>query len=257
MPDVGHVDHRAATVERFRLASEPFLRFPWSGQRTAAGPSAAWPVGLESPLIGMRPYTLLSKIADRLATHLRTAHAREVAILDKTARLTGSARLDNIGGDPASVRIGAHSTIAGHIQRFAHAGSIVVGDWVYVGSGSRIWSASSVQIGDRVLIAHNVSIIDTNSHPIDAAARFRQTRAILTSGHPREDPGLLSSPIVIGDDAWISYGASVLRGVAIGEGAIVGAASVVTHDVPPWTVVVGNPARVVKTIDRPRERSPV
>lgn len=57
-----------------------------------------------------------------------------------------------------------------------------------------------------------------------------------------------SKPIKICDDAWIGMNCIILKGVTIGEGAIVGAGSVVTKDVPAWTVVAGNPAKVVKTL---------
>ena len=59
-----------------------------------------------------------------------------------------------------------------------------------------------------------------------------------------------SAPITICDDAWIGMNCIILKGVTIGEGAIVGAGSVVTKDVPAWTVVAGNPARVVKKISK-------
>ncbi|HEF0022488.1 TPA: acyltransferase [Citrobacter amalonaticus] len=57
-----------------------------------------------------------------------------------------------------------------------------------------------------------------------------------------------SKPIVIGNNAWLGFDVVVLKGVTIGEGAIIGARSVVTRDIPPWSVAVGNPAKVVKYI---------
>jgi acetyltransferase-like isoleucine patch superfamily enzyme len=59
------------------------------------------------------------------------------------------------------------------------------------------------------------------------------------------------SPVRVCDKVWVGFGASILPGVTIGEGAIVGAASVVTRDVAPWTVVAGNPARVIRELARP------
>lgn len=69
-----------------------------------------------------------------------------------------------------------------------------------------------------------------------------------TFSHASPD-GRLTRPIVIEDKVWIGIGATVLPGVRIGYGAIVGANSVVTHDVPPMTVVGGNPARFIKEIN--------
>lgn len=199
----------------------------------------------------MKPITFLLRVKDRFASELRTRAAREVAILAPTARLSCTGRIDNIQNRRSALIIGQNSIISGHLLIYGHAGSIEIGDWVFVGSGTSIWSAASIIIGNRVLISHNVNILDNNAHPIDAKARAEQSKAILSTGHPRTDPGIESSPIRIGDDAWISYGASILRGTTIGEGAIVGASSLVTRDVEPWTVVVGNPARQIRTLDRP------
>ena len=133
---------------------------------------------------------------------------------------------------------------------FGHDGEIAMGDWCFVGPNSHIWSARQVTIGNRVLISHNVDIHDNNSHPFDRDARFKHTQTIFRTGHPRSDPGIESAPVCIGDDVWIGFGASILKGVTIGEGAIVGARSVVTRDVAPYTVVAGNPARVIKTLSQ-------
>lgn len=65
---------------------------------------------------------------------------------------------------------------------------------------------------------------------------------------------LWREPIIIGDDAWIGFNAIILKGVTIGEGAVVGAGAVVTKDVPPYTVVAGNPAGVVKKLQGYQEQ---
>ena len=94
-----------------------------------------------------------------------------------------------------------------------------------------------------MLVASNVVITGDPGHPLDPVARRTQAA-------PLED----LRQIVIGDDAWIAEGATVLGGVTIGEGAVVAAHAVVTRDVPPLTVVAGNPARVIKELGL-RERS--
>ncbi len=131
---------------------------------------------------------------------------------------------------------------------FPHAGSITIGDWCFVGEDTYIWSSSEVTIGDRVLISHNVNIHDTNGHPLDARARHDQFQLIATVGHPAEIESIIAEPVLIGDDVWIGFNASILKGVTIGEGAIVAAGAVVTKDVPPYSVVAGNPAKVVRTL---------
>jgi acetyltransferase-like isoleucine patch superfamily enzyme len=116
-----------------------------------------------------------------------------------------------------------------------------------VGVGTRIWSAASIEIGNRVLISHSVNIFDNLTHPLKATERHAQARQIFTSGHPREI-SLDEKPIKIGDDAWIGACALVLRGVSVGEGGVVAAGAVVTKDVPPYSVVAGNPAVVVREL---------
>lgn len=109
---------------------------------------------------------------------------------------------------------------------------ITVGEDVFINSGCRFQDQGGIDIGDGVLIGHNV-IITTLNHDLDPAKR-----AIM---HPQR--------VVIGPTAWIGSGAIILPGVHIGEGAVVGAGSVVTKDVEPFSVVVGNPARTVRSIE--------
>jgi len=161
----------------------------------------------------------------------------------------GSAQVIDTGrGGGNRVRIGGHSRIEGELLVFAHGGEVVIGDWCFIGPGTRIWSGASIKIGDRVMISHNVNIFDSLTHPLDPAERHLHFRHIMEHGHP-DVVDLGDRPVVIEDDVWIAASATILRGVRIGHGAVVGAAAVVTRDVPPFTVVAGNPARVIRKID--------
>lgn len=92
--------------------------------------------------------------------------------------------------------------------------------------------------------AHAVSW-DQRKH--DVAAAMKQYRD--GKGFYREDwSAVKSAPIIIGNKAWIGMNCIILKGVTIGEGAVVAAGTVVTGDVPAWSVVAGNPARVVRRI---------
>jgi acetyltransferase-like isoleucine patch superfamily enzyme len=163
-----------------------------------------------------------------------------------------TARIINIAGKQSLIAIGDGSHILGEILVFAHGGKIEIGCGCYVGEGVRIWSAGSITIGDRVLISHHVNIFDSDTHPLSASKRRAQFQAISRIGHPKEID-LREAPVVIGNDAWLGAMAIVLKGVTIGEGAIVGAGSVVTRDVPPWTIVAGNPAKAIRELS-PDER---
>jgi len=140
--------------------------------------------------------------------------------------------------------------VDGQLLVFPHGGQITIGAWCYIGEGSRVWSSCNVEIGDRVMISHNVNIFDSLTHPVSAELRHEHFRHIATSGHPKSIQ-LGEMPVHVGSDAWIAAGAILLRGVRVGEGAIVGAGAVVTHDVEPWSVVVGNPARKIRIVERP------
>lgn len=172
---------------------------------------------------------------------------RATCRLREGARLGKGARIRNIRGDTNKIVVGRRTLVLGELLTFAHGGEISIGEWCYVGEGSRIWSAASILIGDRVLISHSANIFDSLTHPIRAAARHEQFKQILTRGHPREI-SLDEKPVRICDDAWIGAGATILRGVTVGEGGIVAAGAVVTRDVPPYTIVAGNPAAVAREL---------
>lgn len=187
------------------------------------------------------------------ATFLRglaRLRGRPTANLAPHARLTGTARIHNMGRSDDDIVVGEGTIIRGELLRFAHGGRITIGSDCYVGEGTRIWSGCRIDIGDHVLIAHNVSIFDNLTHPIDWRARRRHFAAIASSGHPR-DLDLGDRPVTIGDDVWIGAHAVVLRGVTIGPRAIVAAGAVVTRDVPSDTVVAGNPATTIRTLSAP------
>lgn len=166
-----------------------------------------------------------------------------------SARFHETARVVNLRPDPEAIQVGANTHIRGELLTFRHGGRISMGEYCYLGEQSRIWSAGNITIGNRVLIAHLVTIIDNLTHPISPAARHRQYVEIITSGHP-EKIDLKEQPITIEDDAWIGAHSVILPGVVIGQAAVVGAGSVVTEDVPAYTVVAGNPARFVKSVPR-------
>ncbi len=197
-------------------------------------------------LIAAEIVGLPMKIARRVALAWRGVQYRLAARVAQSARFEWGGEVVNILGDREAIRIGAHSVVAGQLLTFGHGGCIEIGQWCFVGPGSRIWSSASVRIGDRVLISHGVNIHDGDAHPQDAAERHAQYAAIVTRGHPRTGENVEAAPVVIEDDAWLGFNSIVLKGVTIGRGAIVAAGAVVTSDVPAGSVVAGNPARVVR-----------
>jgi acetyltransferase-like isoleucine patch superfamily enzyme len=112
---------------------------------------------------------------------------------------------------------------------------ILIGNRVGM-SGTTVCAAERVTIGDRCMIGANVTIVDTDFHSLDPVIR----------SSPEDARSAKVRPVEIGSDVFIGCGCTILKGVTIGDGAVIGAASVVTHDVPAGMIVAGNPARAIK-----------
>jgi len=138
------------------------------------------------------------------------------------------------------VRLNARTTMTGAVAAPSKV-RIEIGDQVWIGPGVVLRAGLGLRIGSRTWIANGVTLAGDPGHPLDPVARRTQPAR-------REELGFQA----IGDDVWIAQGAIVLGGVTIGDGAVIGAHSVVTKDVPPRTVVAGNPARVIRQLEPPR-----
>lgn len=172
------------------------------------------------------------------------------AIFGENVSLFKETQIINGTKDVNNIIIGNNCCIRGTLIAYPIGGKIKLGNNCYIGDMSRIWSMENVEIGDDVLIAHNVNIHDNNSHSVNYEVRKNELSYILTKGHPTTNIfniGIAS--IKINKGAWIGFNSSILKGVTIGEGAIVAAGSVVTKDVPPYTMVAGAPAKVIKKIE--------
>jgi acetyltransferase-like isoleucine patch superfamily enzyme len=119
-------------------------------------------------------------------------------------------------------------------------------------NGVRLICESRIRIGAYATISWNVIFMDSYRLPSDPVAR---RPLLLAAGKlwPLVDPRVPARPITLQDNVWIGFDVCVLPGVTIGEGAVVGARSVVTADVPAYTVAAGNPARVIRELPRSQE----
>ena len=113
---------------------------------------------------------------------------------------------------------------------------VSIGDRCLIGRGSGIVGHFSIEIGNDVWTGHHVYITDQNHGYEDV------TRPISQQSQPER-------PVVIGDGSWLGHGAVVLPGVTIGKHVVIGANSVVTKDIPDFSVAVGSPARVIRQYD--------
>lgn len=143
------------------------------------------------------------------------------------------------------VRIGSNCIVHARIDLDSATGEVTIGNRVYIGA-SHIICHTRVDIGDDAIISWDVTIVDHDSHSLDAATR--RDDVMHWGGGRKSWSGVNISPVTIGRHSWIGFGATILKGVTVGEGAVVGAKSVVTRDVPPRCLVAGNPARIIRTL---------
>jgi acetyltransferase-like isoleucine patch superfamily enzyme len=150
---------------------------------------------------------------------------------------------------PVGVRIGrAASTYLGTMFDVGPRGQVSLGDYALV-HGARIICDAAVEIGEYALISWNVVLMDSYRVPLDPGERRRELERAAGRRPRHLAGGGPGRPVRIGRNVWIGFDACVLPGVSIGEGAVVGARSVVSQDVPPHAVVVGNPARIVRQLN--------
>ena len=135
-----------------------------------------------------------------------------------------------------SVRMSALISLSG-ARNAPQRPTIKIGDGSYVGHRVVLRAGTDIDIGKHVLIASNVLLSGDPGHPLDAVARRTQPAPADSLGR-----------IEIGDDVWLAYGVTVVGNVRIGEGAVIAANSVVTRDVPPYSLVAGNPGRVLRSL---------
>lgn len=132
-----------------------------------------------------------------------------------------------------SIRVAAHCRIATGAMLAPFGGRIELAEGVYVGPYCVLNGHGGLRIGRKTLIAAHTVIIPAN-HGFDDTA-------VPIADQPESRLG-----IEIGDDVWIGCGVRILDGVTIGDGAVIGAGAVVTRSIPPWSIAIGVPARVIR-----------
>ena len=132
-----------------------------------------------------------------------------------------------------------------NLAYFVSAHGFEIGDYSYGSPDIRMmWSNARLVVGKYCSIAEGVQFILGGNHPLDHATTFPLFKM---SGRETASEGPFSrGDIVIGSDVWIGADATVLSGVTIADGAIIGACAVVASDVAPYSIVVGNPARLIR-----------
>jgi galactoside O-acetyltransferase len=184
---------------------------------------------------------LLSQLIGKFAPRL-------VAELGRNTRIRGRIERRH---PSATVRIGHDSLIAGTLVVEAEASRLVIGDNVFIGGGALVDCLDQITIEDYVLISYQVIIMDSDNHSLRASERIGDLKRWRSQEY--DWSRVSRAPVVIRARAWIGARAIITKGVLIGEGAVVAAGAVVTKEVPPYTIVAGNPARVIRELG-PDER---
>jgi acetyltransferase-like isoleucine patch superfamily enzyme len=122
--------------------------------------------------------------------------------------------------------------------------TLKIGNRTFIGGETKIIAAQEIEIGDDVLISWGCTIVDHDSHAVDFEKRKDDVvnwgKGIKNWEH------VTIKKVTVCDKVWIGFGVNILKGVTIGEGAVVAAGSLVTKDVAPYTIVGGNPAKFIK-----------
>lgn len=151
--------------------------------------------------------------------------------IDQSLRITNTTLLENRFG--GYISIGSHTELLDGVCVFSYGGFVQIGKHCSINPYTIIYGHGGVVIGDNVLIAGHCMIIPNNHIYVD------KNKPIATQGG-------IKKGIIIEDDVWIGHGCSILDGVIIGRGSIIAAGSVVKSNIPPFSIVAGVPAKVIK-----------
>jgi len=141
-------------------------------------------------------------------------------------------------GRTARVRFGRWVWIGHGTKIRCHEGEVRIGDKTVLGQECTISAYQHVSIGEQCIVADRVMMIDFDHNVAEVERPIRLQ-------------GIYKRDVHVGNNVWIGYGAQILRGVTVGDNAIIGASAVVTKDVPANAVVAGAPARVVRMREAP------
>jgi acetyltransferase-like isoleucine patch superfamily enzyme len=190
-------------------------------------------------------HTLLAKAKQRVAK--RGLVGLLFAIWDKIVRTLYRARLRSIIGKH---NMGRDCFFDRQIE--IKCGTLKLGNNVYIGRNVVLWGKGTIEIGDNSIISDYVSILADSEVKIGRECSIASFTFVIDSNHQLSRDKLIheqgkdTQPIEIGDDVWISASCVIMPGAKIEDGAVIGANSVVSTTIPPYSIALGYPARPLK-----------
>jgi acetyltransferase-like isoleucine patch superfamily enzyme len=222
----------------------------------ATGPTyVVSPTGHDSffQRIRRRISSRLWRIFEQRQLEVVASSFRESAVIGENLKIGPGAWCFNAGSKD-QIQLGA-SVICRGILRTFERGTLVIRDHVYIGDDCLISCSERVEIGAWAGLGHGVQIFDSDTHPMDSGLRKLDLMTIYgLRSDPR--PNIPTGRVVIGELAVLGANAIVLKGVHVGEGSIVAPGALVTGNVDDYTLVAGNPARLVTRLPRPEQSPP-
>lgn len=205
-----------------------------------------------------RVIDFIRKIISKKKLNKRYQDFYSKATIGKDFVLEGDPIIKNESGNARQILIGDYCRISSGKIICKKNAIVQIGNFTVLQDGASLLCLESIVVGNYTGIAGGTTIIDNNTHSIDVENRIEHRIRVspLGAGYLGLGNGWEmseSSPVKIGDCVWIGADCTILKGVTIGDGSIVARNSVVTKNVPPYTIVAGNPARVVKTLKKPFE----
>ena len=146
----------------------------------------------------------------------------------------------------ANITIGKDSMIEGNFVLYSPTARVTIGDRVYMGPGTTIYCYEEIEIGDDIMFSWDITLLDTNAHSLEWKDRQHDVVNWKKGAAFKDWSVVQHEKVVVKSKAWIGFNSIVLKGVTIGEGAVVAAGSVVVKSVDDFTVVGGNPAQFIK-----------